>query len=301
MTCSARGRGYYEAPPKGSQDRPGALPAWSAGALLRYAHGWFVVGPTAQPWGARVIRIVLLHDRIEAEHIAEELRAHDIEATLVSTAAAAQAAVCAGGFAAVVVDVRAPSTAIEHGRAVAGAQPGAPVLVLVPRGALEWARAAAGGAYTCLVHTSDIGEIAAAVRDLAGVATRAPPGATRVLLVDDNEDFVECMTLALQLEGLEVVGTTDANRALTALAHTDFDVALVDLVMPDMNGLELLTRIKRLRPLTEVVMLTGHPSARQALEGLADGAFDFLPKPAGIAVVAARVRRACEARRRKAE
>jgi DNA-binding NtrC family response regulator len=104
----------------------------------------------------------------------------------------------------------------------------------------------------------------------------------RVLLVDDERDFLEVLTRRLGKRDVNVAGVTSGEEALQYLQAKPIDVAVLDVKMPGMDGLTALREIKKLNPLIEVIMLTGHASLEVALEGMRSGAFDYLMKPAEI-------------------
>jgi DNA-binding NtrC family response regulator len=104
----------------------------------------------------------------------------------------------------------------------------------------------------------------------------------RVLLVDDERDFLEVLTRRLGKREVNVDGVSSGEEALQYLQAKPIDVAVLDVKMPGMDGLTALREIKKLNPLIEVIMLTGHASLEVALEGMRSGAFDYLMKPAEI-------------------
>lgn len=102
----------------------------------------------------------------------------------------------------------------------------------------------------------------------------------RILLVDDEEDFVEMLSLRLMAQGMDVTGVHSGPACLEALDESAFDVVILDLKMPGMDGLEVLRRIKQAHPGVEVIIMTGHGAVESATEGRELGAFDYLIKPA---------------------
>lgn len=104
----------------------------------------------------------------------------------------------------------------------------------------------------------------------------------RVLLVDDEKDFLGTLSKRLRKRKLDVVTASSGPEALAILAKELVDVIVLDVRMPDMNGIETLTEIKKLRPPAEVIMLTGHADLEVAIQGMELGAFDYLMKPADI-------------------
>ena len=106
--------------------------------------------------------------------------------------------------------------------------------------------------------------------------------AVRVLLVDDEEGFVKVMHKRLARRGFFVTTATSGTEAIQLLRKNDFDIAIVDLKMEDMSGIEVLEIFKKMVPELPVIILTGHGSEKAAREGLLLGAFDYLLKPCGF-------------------
>lgn len=104
----------------------------------------------------------------------------------------------------------------------------------------------------------------------------------RVLVVDDEVDFLETMVNRLKMRNLDVTGVESGEKALELLEHHLFDVVILDVKMPGMNGVETLREMKRVKPLMEVIMLTGHASVESGIDGMKLGAFDYIMKPADI-------------------
>jgi DNA-binding NtrC family response regulator len=102
----------------------------------------------------------------------------------------------------------------------------------------------------------------------------------KLLFVDDEEKFLKGMTERLKLRDLEVHSFTSGQDALDSLkAKTMYDVALIDLKMPGMDGEELLKELKDLIPTMEVIILTGHGSIESAKRTTRAGAYEYLQKP----------------------
>lgn len=100
------------------------------------------------------------------------------------------------------------------------------------------------------------------------------------LVVDDEEDFLETIVRRLQKREIDAHGAKSGEEALEIIKSVPVDVVILDVKMPrGMDGIETLREIKRLRPLTEVILLTGHASVETSLEGMKLGAFDYLLKP----------------------
>lgn len=105
---------------------------------------------------------------------------------------------------------------------------------------------------------------------------------TRVLLVDDENDFLATLASRLELRDLKVSTATRGEEALEVMSESDVDVVVLDLSMPGMDGLETLKRIKERVPESEVIILTGHGSIRAGVEAMKLGAEDFMEKPVDI-------------------
>jgi DNA-binding NtrC family response regulator len=104
----------------------------------------------------------------------------------------------------------------------------------------------------------------------------------RVLIVDDEDDFRETIVKRLNARKIQAEGAASGIKALEVLKDKDFDVIVLDVKMPDMDGIETLRHIKKMKPETEVIMLTGHASVEFGLKGMQLGAFDYVMKPAPL-------------------
>ncbi|MGD8366826.1 MAG: response regulator [Desulfobacterales bacterium] len=104
----------------------------------------------------------------------------------------------------------------------------------------------------------------------------------RVLLVDDETDFLETIVKRLQKRNTTVAGVQSGFEALDLLQREEFDVVVLDVRMPGMDGIETLREIRKRFPLVEVVLLTGHANMEVAVEGMELGAFDYLMKPVDL-------------------
>lgn len=101
----------------------------------------------------------------------------------------------------------------------------------------------------------------------------------RLLLVDDEEAFVNVLAKRLARRDIAVTVAFNGTEALRLLRHNDFDVAVVDLKMEGMDGIEVLKIFQKMAPELAVIILTGHGCQISAEEGLSHGAFDYLSKP----------------------
>jgi two-component system, OmpR family, response regulator CpxR len=121
---------------------------------------------------------------------------------------------------------------------------------------------------------------------------------TVVLLVDDEEQFVETLAQRLRTRGFEVGVASNGDDAISYVEGHDVDVVILDVLMPGRDGIETLREIKRIRPNSEVMMLTGHGSVDSAIMGMKLGAYDYLMKPTDTLELVEKINRA---RSRKAE
>lgn len=115
-----------------------------------------------------------------------------------------------------------------------------------------------------------------------------------ILVVDDEEDFRELMVRRLTRKKFGVRGAASGEEALELLKDRIFDVALVDLIMPGMGGLELLRQLGNLSPETEAIILTGHGTTETAVEAMKMGAYDYLTKPADLQELQVLIEKAAE-------
>lgn len=104
----------------------------------------------------------------------------------------------------------------------------------------------------------------------------------KVLLVDDEEEFVSTLAERLGLRGIDVATASDGEEALRMVEEVRPSIVVLDLMMPGMNGVEVLQQIKRNHPDMRVLLLTGHGSTREGIEGMRLGADDYLMKPINI-------------------
>lgn len=104
----------------------------------------------------------------------------------------------------------------------------------------------------------------------------------KVLLVDDEPDFLEAMAARMSVRGLEVTTTTSTIDALGMVESGHFDVIVMDLMMPEMAGLEALKALKDLKPELQIILLTGYATREIETAALKLGAVDLIEKPADI-------------------
>lgn len=117
---------------------------------------------------------------------------------------------------------------------------------------------------------------------------------TRVLLVDDDPNLLTSMRDILNFKGYETVQATKGREALEIITKTRVEVALVDLRLEDISGLELLREIKKTSPTIEVLLLTGHATQGSAIEAVQGGAFGYYQKPVDVDQVILAIQQAAE-------
>ncbi len=123
-----------------------------------------------------------------------------------------------------------------------------------------------------------------------------------VLLVDDEVSFVESFGERLELRDFEVSKAFSGQEALKVLDEIkNIEVVILDVKMPGMDGIETLAEIKSKNPLVEVMMLSGHADVESAIEGMKQGAFDYLLKPVDMDQIITKVNEAATKKRRHEE
>jgi len=114
----------------------------------------------------------------------------------------------------------------------------------------------------------------------------------KVLLVDDEEQFVDVLAQRLEGRGFQVNTAFNGDDAIAFVEEHDVDVVILDVLMPGRNGIDTLQEIKRVRPITEVIMLTGHATVETAIQGMKLGAYDYLMKPTDTAELVDKITKA---------
>lgn len=114
----------------------------------------------------------------------------------------------------------------------------------------------------------------------------------KVLLVDDDTDFLDIMSERMRTRGMEVDTAASGKEALEKLETQSYDAVLLDLMMPEMGGLEALQIIKDKKPEIQVILLTGHASVSKGVEAIKLGAMDFVLKPAKMEELTEKIKQA---------
>ena len=121
----------------------------------------------------------------------------------------------------------------------------------------------------------------------------------KLLIVDDDEKFLRTIAERLGLKDFDVTTASEGNQALKAAKKGKFDVAILDLKMPGMDGMEILQSLKKKHKFLEVIMLTGFASIDSAVEATKLGAFGYLEKPYNFEKLMEVLKEAYETRLRK--
>jgi len=123
-----------------------------------------------------------------------------------------------------------------------------------------------------------------------------------VMLVDDEVEFIEAFSERLELRNLEISKAFSGEEALQILEKKQtVEVVILDVKMPGMDGIETLAEIKKRHPLVEVIMLSGHADVASAIDGMKQGAFDYLMKPCDMDQLIAKVTEAAAKKRQHEE
>jgi DNA-binding NtrC family response regulator len=116
----------------------------------------------------------------------------------------------------------------------------------------------------------------------------------RILLVDDEVVFATNMSKLLSRRGYQVKAVNSGDEAIQALMDKPYDVMVLDLKMPGLDGIATMREMNKLGLMSEVLILTGHGSIDLALEALQMGAYDFITKPCGIEEIVSKIEAAFE-------
>ena len=121
----------------------------------------------------------------------------------------------------------------------------------------------------------------------------------RLLIVDDEVKFLNSIARRLELRDFDVTKATNGQDALEIANRGSFDLVVLDLKMPGLNGKQVLEILKKEHKFLEVIILTGHGSLDSAVECTRLGAFDYLPKPYELESLLEKLQKAYEARLHK--
>jgi DNA-binding NtrC family response regulator len=260
----------------------------------------------------RAIPILMVDDEVEfLEATSRALRRRGFEVYTATDGRAALEVLARQAVAVAVLDVRMPGiNGLELFGRIKVNCPDLPVVMLTGHGNVQQAfQTSREGVFEYLTKPCEVEKLADVVRRAAGAHDAAAAegddsaleGPVRLLFVDDEVEFLESLAPALARRGMDVTPAATPELALGYAADQLFDVALVDMKMPGMDGLTLARHLRARQPLLEVVMLTGHPTMGQAFEAVKEGAFDFLMKPLAVEAIVDKVRQAQRQARRRQE
>ena len=114
----------------------------------------------------------------------------------------------------------------------------------------------------------------------------------KILLVDDETEFLESLAERMRVRGMEVTTATSATEALKKVQEESYDAIILDLQMPQIDGLEALEILKKKNPEIQVILLTGHATVEKGVEAMKLGATDFMEKPASVEVLTDKIKKA---------
>ncbi len=252
------------------------------------------------------IKLLLVDDEEEfATSSSQALNRRGFEVSIALNGVTALEMVDMQIFDAVILDVKMPDIdGIEVFNQIRKKSPNLPVLILTGHSSFDDAfQTAKDGVAEYLSKPIEIEELAENIKKVvkkAGemqvnehieTASEFIKDEIRVMLIDDEVEFLESMKRILQRRNMIVTVAESGEKALNLLRKSIVDIAIVDVKMPVMDGLELLRRIKEDFPSVEVILLTGHPTVEAALKGIKLGANEYLKKPPDIDELITTIRR----------
>ena len=116
----------------------------------------------------------------------------------------------------------------------------------------------------------------------------------KILIVDDEEKFLSYLSKRLEMREYNVDTSLSGEDALEKVRQHNFDVVILDVLMPGIDGIEALRKIKKAKPFIEVIMLTGHASVEAGVEGMRLGAYDYVMKPCEAEELISKINKAYE-------
>jgi len=214
-------------------------------------------------------------------------------------------------FDAIVLDVKMPGPdGVEVFHRVKSRHPELPVIMLTGHGTVQQAfETSREGVYEYLSKPCDMDKLAAVVHRAVARRGRGEDEGDdartseliRVLMVDHELDFLQAVAPALQRRGMRVIVAFNTAEAIEEAERQPFDVAVIDIGLPGANGAELLRRIAGVRPLTQMIVLSGRPSMDKLAEAQEARVFAFLVKPQGVEALARKIREAHAQREQRAK
>lgn len=114
----------------------------------------------------------------------------------------------------------------------------------------------------------------------------------KVLIIDDEQEFTEALAERMTNRGMTVSTSSSAIEGLQSVEEESFDVVVLDLQMPEMDGIETLKILKKKKPELQVILLTGHATVEKGIEAMKLGAMDLLEKPADMTTLTEKIKKA---------
>jgi len=114
----------------------------------------------------------------------------------------------------------------------------------------------------------------------------------KILLIDDEQDFLTVMSERMEARDMNVSTASSAKEGLVKAAQGSYDAVILDLMMPEMDGIETLKILKEKNPDLEVILLTGHATIKQGIEAMKLGALDLMEKPADLNALSEKIKSA---------
>lgn len=114
----------------------------------------------------------------------------------------------------------------------------------------------------------------------------------KVLIIDDEQEFTEALAERMTNRGMDVSTSSSAIEGLKSVEEKSFDVVVLDLQMPEMDGIETLKILKKKKPELQVILLTGHATVEKGIEAMKLGAMDLLEKPADLTTLTEKIKKA---------
>src|SRR5438132_1387917 len=235
------------------------------------------------------------------------LRMSGLTVDTADSAATALDRIAARDYDAIVTDIKMPGMdGLALLAEIQGRRPDTPILMITGHGEHALAiQALRGGAYDFIQKPIDRDDFVAALHrailahalsrrvkdrqvalercasELEQIAEKMGREQAHVLIVDDDSALLQALpeALRLRMSGLTVDTADSAATALDRIAALDYDTIVIDIKMPGMDGLALLAEIRRRRPDTPILMITGHGEQELAIQALRGGAYDFIQKP----------------------
>ena len=260
----------------------------------------------------RKVRLLLVDDEVEfLNSTAKALRRRGFEVSTVQNPAVGLKLLENETFDVAVLDVKMPGISGDRMfREMKRRWPKTPVIMLTGHGTVEQAfETSRDGVFDYLTKPCDVEKLVQTCLNAMAASMRKenPEKDTEeqeeihVLIVDDEEDFLHSLSAALRRRKMRVSTASGGEEALEKFKKDSYAVVLLDLKMPGIDGLETLRQIKAANRACEVLLLTGLPTVATVIQGLKEGAFDYVVKPQDTELLVRKIREAFQHARSKAE